>query len=138
MSSTDYTAVDPPLLDWGIDIELTWNAIVDYDMGKIKEDNVKDVPTTTDLLCTPGKYTEAEYKVDSIYKNFGTTWWGSTNFAKEIVGISLNGVMFAQSLTSADADTGLGQDPFYPGNGDAKSISYDTCGLSYEQYCRYD
>ena len=105
-------------------------------MGKIKEDNVKDVPTTTDLLCTPGKYTEADYKVDSIYKSFGTTWWGSTNFAKEIVGISLNGVMYAQTLTSADADTGLGQDPFYPGNAEAVNISYDTCGRSYEQYCR--
>ena len=54
-----------------LDIELEWNAVVDQSMGKITQDHVKDIPTTTELLCSPGKYTDADYKLDSIYKNFG-------------------------------------------------------------------
>ena len=95
-----FTALDPKPLDWAVDIELTWNAIVDYDMGKITESHVVDTPSTTDLLCSPGKYTDTEYKVDSIYKSFGTTWFGDSNLAPEFVGYLLNGSPIAQALTT--------------------------------------
>ena len=95
-SDEDYDEISPALLDWGIDIELEWNAVVDYDMAKITEEHVRDTPSTTDLLCSPGKYTETDYKLDSIYKSFGKTWFNDeTNLPREAIGFALNGVMIA-------------------------------------------
>ena len=111
-SADNYDALDPALIHWGIDIELDWNPIVDYDMAKITEDHVRDIPLTTDLLCSPGNYTDTDYKLDSLYKSFGNTWSGhGSNLPREVIGFALNGAMIAQSLTSD------GVDPFYPGAG---------------------
>ena len=76
-------------------MEMTWNPVVDLGMGKILDDNVKDVPTTTDLLCSPGKYTDTDYKLDSIYKSFFTTWDDESDLAPEFVGYLLNGSLIA-------------------------------------------
>ena len=82
-------------VQWGIDLEVSWNKAVDMSMAKITADNVVDIPNTTDLLCSAGKFTETDYKLDSIIKSFGTTWSGQSDLAREMVGISLNGLLIA-------------------------------------------
>ena len=84
---------------WGLDLEFSWNKEVDMSMAKITDDNVVDIPATTDLLCSPGKYTETDYKLDTIVKTFGTTWSGQSDLAREMFGMALNGMIFSQALT---------------------------------------
>ena len=61
--------------------------------AKITDAMVKDVPSTTDLLCSPGKYTDTAWKLSKIYQGFGPTWAGKSDFPREAVGITLDGVM---------------------------------------------
>ena len=90
------------------------------DDAKITEDFVKDTTLTTDLLCSPGKYTDTYYQLDSIYRSFGNRFSGFSDMPREIVGVALNGMMLAQALTSDS------QDSFYPFEGTADD--YDYCG----------
>lgn len=115
-----YTEISPVPENWGIDIELSWNKKVSMDDAKITEDFVKNTPLTTDLLCSPGKYTDTFYQLDSIYRSFGNTFSGFSDMPREIVGVALNGMMLAQALTKD------GQDSFYPFEGTADD--YDYCG----------
>lgn len=94
-----YTEISPAPENWGIDIELSWNKKVTMDDAKITEDFVKNTPLTTDLLCSPGKYTDTFYQLDSIYRSFGNTFSGFSDMPREIVGVALNGMMLAQALT---------------------------------------
>ena len=94
-----YTEISPAPENWGIDIELSWNKKVTMDDAKITEDFVKNTPLTTDLLCSPGKYTDTFYQLDSIYRSFGNTYSGFSDMPREIVGVALNGMMLAQALT---------------------------------------
>ena len=64
---TSYKALDPALSEQLIDFEVTWNAKMKQDQAKITEKMVKDTTTTTDVMCSPGKYTEEAWKHDNIY-----------------------------------------------------------------------
>jgi len=78
---------------------MTWNARITPEQAKITEKMVKDVPTTTDLLCTPGKYSENSWKHASIYQGFGPTFMGPSNLPKEAIGFSTDGTLIVQALT---------------------------------------
>ena len=88
---TDDTApLVPALQSWAVDIELSWNNRVTLADAKIKDDFVEDTPKTSDLLCSPGKYTEQAWKPDNLYDGFGPTWDGGwSNIPKEAIGFSL-------------------------------------------------
>lgn len=110
--SDNYDALDPVPMNFGIDIEVDWNLSVSLDQGKIKNTNVVDLPTTTDLLCSPGKYLDYEYKIDSLYTVIGNAWgptvdetdYNMSNLPKEVVGFALNGTLLAQTLTADGYD----------------------------------
>ena len=54
---------------------------------------VEDVPTTTELLCTPGKYSEKSWKHDHIYQGFGPTFMGGSNLPKEAISFATDGTL---------------------------------------------
>lgn len=60
---------------------------------------VKDTTLTTDLLCSPGKYTENAWKQSNIYQGFGPTFLGQSNLPREAVGIAVDGSLLVQALT---------------------------------------
>ena len=61
--------------------------------GKITEKNVSSIDTTTDLLCTPGKYTNWGYKNHNIMTTWNNVWGGLTDIPREIFGVGLNGIL---------------------------------------------
>lgn len=118
-SDVDFSVVanqslDPAIESWGVDIELSWNKVVEQDDGKIKYENAMDYASTTDLLCSPGKYIDDDYKLDKIYSSFGNTWSGNSDLPKEFVGMTLNGSFLAQTLQTDGGDL----DSIYPTSGD--------------------
>ena len=90
--------------------------------GKITEKNVSSIDTTTDLLCTPGKYTNWDYKNHNIMTTWNNVWGGLTDIPREIFGVGLNGILLFQALTDE------GQDPWSPVKG-IKEYS-DECGTT--------
>ena len=66
-------------------------------MGKVTDEMVADIPLTTDVLCSPGKYTHFDYKVDDLYIAYGNTWgtYSESNLPPEVFGIALNGMLLA-------------------------------------------
>ena len=91
---------------------------------------VKDTTTTTDVMCSPGKYTEESWKHDNIYQGFGPTFLGNSNLPREAVGIAVDGTLLVQSLTKE------GQDPRHPGDG-STAERMDVCGSSTGDYITY-
>jgi len=96
----EYKPLDPPIPEKLIDLELTWNRRMTLDMSKITDDMVKDTTTTSDLLCSPGKYSENAWKHKEIYQGFGPTFLGNSNLPKEAIGIAVNGSLIVQALTA--------------------------------------
>ena len=94
-SEVNSAQLDPAIQNWGVDIEITWNKLVEQSDGKIDEEQVLDIDSTSDLLCSPGKYTSDDYKLDNIYRSFGNTWSGFSDLPREFVGITLNGSFLA-------------------------------------------
>ena len=127
---TSYKALDPALSEQLIDFEVTWNAKMKQDQAKITEKMVKDTTTTTDVMCSPGKYTEEAWKHDNIYQGFGPTFLGNSNFPREAIGIAVDGTLLVQSLTAK------GQDPRHPGDGSTPE-RMDVCGSSIGEYVTY-
>ena len=83
----------PAVRNWNIDIEVEWNKMVAMGDGKIKEEKVSSIETTTDLLCSPGKYTAWDYKNHNIRNTWNNVWDGLTDIPREIFGIGLNGIL---------------------------------------------
>ena len=109
--SATYEALNPPLGSYLIDVEMTWNARMSADQAKITDAMVKDVPSTTDLLCSPGKYSDHAWKHDHIYQGWGPTFKGGSNLPKEAIGFATDGTLLVQALTDD------GQDPIFPVTG---------------------
>ena len=128
----DYSPISPPIRDYGIDIEVAWNQEVFREDGRITDKMVTDPTGTTDLLCSPGKYLEYDYKNPKIDFTMSYTFsedGAPTNVPKEAFGIALNGVLLTQALTNS------GQDPWNPHKGSG-GVS-DMCGTSIEEYHMY-
>ena len=87
-----------------------------------------DYASTTDLLCSPGKYIEDTYKLGKIYSSFGNTWSGFSDLPKEFVGMTLNGSFLAQALQTDGGDL----DSIYPTSGTMQDM--DQCGTLSDFY----
>ena len=128
--STTYDALNPGITESLIDFEVTWNAKMTQDQAKITDKMVKDVPSTTDVMCSPGKYTDTTWKHDNIYQGFGPTFKGNPNLPAEAVGIAVDGTLLVHSLTAK------GQDPRHPADGTSPE-RMDVCGGQVEDYFTY-
>lgn len=92
----DFTPISPKIRDYGIDIEVDWNKTVFLADGRITDKMVEDLDGTSDLLCSPGKYLEFDYKNPKIDFTMNFAWSENeapTNLPKEAFGIGLNGIL---------------------------------------------
>ena len=127
--STTAAALDPAISDLIVDVEMTWNARMSADQAKITDKMVKDIPLTTDLLCSPGKYSANAWKHDHIYQGFGPTFKGDSSLPPEAIGFAMDGTLLVQALTDD------GNDPLFPPSGSIQAM--DECGAVVADYHVY-